>query len=163
MPTYRLQTVLEMRERAEEAAKQAFGEATRALAKAQAELERLEADLVKRREERRAKVAAYLDEIMAKGATGPTALTRMQRFEERLKAEEAEVALEIERQKDVVKTAQEHVELKRQEMAEAAKEKKAIEKHKEKWAAEVKKTRDDREQLAQEEIGSALFLARQRG
>ncbi len=86
----------------------------------------------------------------------------MQRFEERLKDEEAQVALEIERQKEVVKVAEKLVEEKRALMAEAAKELKAIEKHKEKWVAEVKHERDAREELNQEEIGNALYLARTR-
>jgi flagellar export protein FliJ len=163
MPTYRLQTVLEIRERAEEAAKQAFAEASQALAKAQAELKRLQEDLERRRQERKARVAAYLDEIMAKGVTGINGMNLMNRFEERLKAEEAEVALEIERQADVVKSAEKLVEQRRTEMAEAAKEKKAIEKHKEKWVQSERKARDDREQIVQEEIGNALFLARRRG
>ena len=47
-------------------------------------------------------------------------------------------------------------------MAEAAKELKSIEKHKENWAKERKAAREMREELAQEEIGNALFLSRQR-
>ena len=47
-------------------------------------------------------------------------------------------------------------------LTEAAKEKKAIEKHKETWAKELKRERDMREELAQEEIGNALHLARTR-
>jgi flagellar export protein FliJ len=134
-----------------------------ALAKAQAEQKRLEQDLERRREERKARVQAYLDEIIAKGATGINGMNLMRRFEQRLKDEEAEVALTLERQKDLVKDAQKRAEQKRMEMAEAAKEKKAIEKHKEKWVAQLRKERDDREQLVQEEIGSSLFLARTRG
>jgi hypothetical protein len=54
------------------------------------------------------------------------------------------------------------VEVKRAEMADAAKEKKAIEKHKDNWKKEVKKERDAKEELNQEEIGNALHLARMR-
>lgn len=161
MPPYRLQTVLEMRERAEEAAKQAFSEAVQALAKEQKELKRLEEDLERRKLERKAKVQAYLQDVMARGV-GANGLASMNRFEDRLKDEEAQVALDIERQKVQVKAAEKRVEQKRMEMAEAAKEKKAIEKHKETWAKQVRKERDAREELAQEEIGSALHLARTR-
>ncbi len=66
----------------------------------------------------------------------------MNTFENRLKDEEAQVALDIERQKDAVRQAEATLEVKRQEMAEAAKEKKAIEKHKDNWKKEVKKERD---------------------
>lgn len=161
MPAYRLQTLLEMRERAEEEAKQRFAEAMRELAEAKAEQKRLEEDLERRKEERAMKVAAYLEDIMQKGI-GASGMSQMNRFEDRLKDEEAQVALEIERQKEVVHDAEALVERRRAEMAEAAKEKKAIEKHKEKWTAQVRKERQGREDLAQEEIGNTLFMMRNR-
>jgi hypothetical protein len=61
-----------------------------------------------------------------------------------------------------VKVAEKLVERRRQEMADAAMELKAIEKHKENWLKQVKYERQQREELNQEEIGNALFLARQR-
>lgn len=161
MPQYRLQTVLEMRERAEEEAKQAFAQAMVALKKAKDALLVLEDDLKKRQQERKAKVRAFMDEVMAKGVrTG--GLSSLNRFEERLKDEEELVKLEIERQKDVVAEAERVLEARRVDMAEAAKEKKAIEKHKETWAKEVKHARELREDLVQEEIGNTLHLARTR-
>jgi len=161
MPPYRLQTVLEMRERAEEEAKQAFSEATQALVKARGELKRLEDDLETRKRERKAKVQAYLQEVMAKGV-GASGLATMNRFEDRLKDEEAQVALDIDRQKEAVKDAEDFLEQRRHEMAEAAKEKKAIEKHKENWTAQIRKERQGREDLTQEEIGNTLYLMRNR-
>jgi flagellar export protein FliJ len=161
VPPYRLQTLLEMRERAEEDAKQAFSAAMRALAKEQAELKRLQEDLETRKRERKAKVAAYMQEVMAKGI-GAGGLAGMNRFEDRLKDEEAQVALDIERQKEQVKVAEKLVETRRGEMAEAAKEKKAIEKHKENWQKQVRHERQQKEEMNQEEIGNALHLARTR-
>jgi flagellar export protein FliJ len=161
MPPYRLQTLLEMRERAKEEAEQAFSAAIKALEKEKVELKRLEDDLEKRKAERKQKVMAYLNEVMAKGS-GINGMNMMSRFEQRLKDEEAQVALDIERQKETVKVAERFVENKRREMAEAAKELKAIEKHKETWQKQVKAERQQREELTQEEIGSALFQARQR-
>ncbi len=161
MPQYRLQTLLEMRERTEEDAKQAFADAMKALAKEQEALKTLEVDLARRKEERKAKVQAYLAEVMKKGI-GAGGMAQMNRFEQRLKDEEAQVALDIERQKENVRQAEKLVEERRAEMAEAAKEKKAIEKHKDNWKAEVKKERDAREDLATEEIGNTLHLQRQR-
>jgi flagellar export protein FliJ len=161
MPPYRLQTLLEMRQRAEEEAKQAFSEAVRAHAREKEKQRQLEEDLETRKRERKAKVQAYLQEVMAKGA-GINGMNQMYRFEQRLKDEEAQLALDIERQKDVVREAERKVEQRRAEMAEAAKELKAIEKHKEKWAKQVKDERAMREELVQEEIGSALYLARSR-
>lgn len=161
MPPYRMQTLLEIRERAEEDAKQAFSAAVQALHKEQQELKRLAEDLERRKKERAQRVEEYLQNILKKG-TGVAGMNGMYRFEARLKDEEAQVALDIERQKLAVKTAERLVEQRRQEMAEAAKELKAIQKHKEKWAKEVKREREIREDLAGEEIGNALFLARTR-
>ncbi|MBN1208244.1 MAG: flagellar assembly protein FliH [Myxococcaceae bacterium] len=161
MPPYRLQTLLEMRERAKEEAEQAFSAAVKALEKEKVELRRLEQDLERRKAERKEKVRAYLNEVMAKG-TGINGMNMMNRFDQRLKDEEAQVALDIERQKEAVTVAERLVEQRRREMAEAAKELKAIEKHKENWQKQVKYERQQREDLNQEEIGNALFLARQR-
>ena len=162
MPPYRLQTVLEIRERAEEAAKQAFSEAVVALVKEQKELKRLEEELEKKKLERKTKSAAYFKEVMAKGMSGASGMTMMSRFDERLKDEEAQIGLEIERQKEAVKAAETVMETKRLELTEASKDLKAIEKHKDKWKKQIKAERDAREDLAGEEIGNALFLARLR-
>jgi hypothetical protein len=161
MPPYRLQTLLEIRQRAKEAAEQAFSEAVREVTKQEKEQKRLEDDLVARKADRKRKVDLYLQEVMAKG-TGVAGMNSMNRYEARLKDEEQQVALDIERQKEVVKRAQRVQEEKRLEMVQAAMDLKAIEKHKEKWQKEVKAARDAREELVQEEIGNALHLARSR-
>jgi flagellar export protein FliJ len=161
MPQYRLETLLDMRARAKEEAEQAFSAAIKALEKEKQELKRLEDDLARRKAERKQKVMAYLNEVMAKGG-GINGMNMMNRFEQRLKDEEAQVALDIERQKEAIKVAEKLVEQRRREMAEAAKELKAIEKHKENWKKQVRYERQQREEMTQEEIGSALFQARQR-
>ena len=162
MPPYRLQTLLEMRERAKKEAEQAFSDAVKALEKERLELQRMEEELVTRKAERKQKVMAYLQQVMAKGNAGVSGFNQMNRYEERLKDEEAQLALEIERQKEAVRNAEKLVEQRRWVMAEAAKELKAIEKHKENWKKAVKAERDAREDLSQEEIGNTLFLMRQR-
>ena len=161
MPPYRLQTLLEMRETAEEEAKRAFSDAVRALTKEQEALKKLEDDLERRKIERKAKVQTYMEEVMKRGVFA-TGMTQMNRFEQKLKDDEAQVGLDIERQKETVRQAELHVEAKRVEMAEAAKDKKAIEKHKDTWTKQVKKVAQDREDLQQEEVGNALHLARTR-
>lgn len=161
MVAYRLQTLLEIRERAEEEAKKAFSEASQALAREQKKQRQMEESLEQRQKERKAKIAEYMAEVMSKGS-GVGGLGNLSRYEARLKDEEAQLALAIEQQKDVVIEAEQWVEVKRKEMAHAAMEKKAIEKHKEKWAKAVRAERDMREELSQEEIGNALHLARQR-
>ena len=160
-PQYRLETVLELRKRAEEAAKQEFAEAIRAVAEAKAELQRLIDDLAKRKADRKKKVDAYLKEMMAKGM-GAMAVQGMGSYEKRLRSEEDEVAAQIELQKEKVAEAEAFAEQKRAVLAEKAKDVKAIEKHKEKFLKQKKVERDAREEVAGEEIGNALFLARQR-
>ena len=160
-PQYRLETLLEIRKRAEEEAKNAFAAAQRALAEARLEQKRLEDDLARRKAERKQKVKQYLDDLMAKGK-GALAVQGMGAYEKRLRAEEDEVAATIEDQKLVVAEAEAEVERKRALMAEAARETKAIEKHKEKFLKQKKSESDAREDLNTEEIGNALFLARQR-
>lgn len=158
---YRLETVLELRRRAEDEAKHAFADAQKALAAAQQELQRMEKDLERRQRERKAMVDAYLQELMAKGM-GVKAVQEMGRYERRLRDEEEELARQIEAQKRVVEQCRAEVERKRMALAEAAKEVKAIEKHKEKFLAQVRAEREMREDLASEEIANAQFLARQR-
>ena len=99
--------------------------------------------------------------MTAKGG-GINVFQQMGRFEQRLKDEEAQFALDVERQKEVVVQADKLVEQRRAEMAEAAKEKKAIEKNKEAFLKQVRAERMAKEELNQEEIGNALHLQRTR-
>jgi flagellar export protein FliJ len=161
MPPYRLQALLDIRMKAEDAAKDAFSAAVKAHEKEKKILATMQQDLENRKVERKAKVQAFLQEVTAKGG-GIAGFQQMGRFEQRLKDEEAQVALDIERQKESVVQAEKLVEQRRAEMAEAAKERKAIEKHKEEWAKQIRKERMQKEEMNQEEIGSVLHLARVR-
>ena len=161
MPPYRLQVLLDIRTKAEEAAKDAFAEALKASEKEKKQLVTMNQTLERMKVERKAKVQAFLQEMTAKGG-GISGFQQMGRFEQRLKDEEAQYMLDIERQKEVVTQAEALVEQRRAEMAEAAKEKKAIEKNKETWAKEVKAERQKKEESNQEEIGAVLHLARTR-
>jgi flagellar export protein FliJ len=161
MPPYRLQVLLDIRIKAEEEAKEAFSVAVKALEVEKKKLASMQQDLEDRRVSRKAKVAAFLTDVTKKGG-GILGFQQMNRFEDRLKDEEAQLALEIERQKEAVTGAQKRVEQRRQEMAEAATERKAIEKHKETWAKQVRFERQQKEEMNQEEIGGVLHLARRR-
>jgi len=161
MPPYRLQALLEIRTKAEDEAKDAFSAAIKESEKEKKQLASMIATLEKMKVERKAKVQAFLQEMTAKGG-GISGFQQMGRFEQRLKDEEAQFALEVERQKEVVIQAEKLVEQRRAEMAEAAKEKKAIEKNKEAWAKQVRAERMAKEEMNQEEIGNVLHLQRQR-
>ncbi|MCL2625536.1 MAG: flagellar assembly protein FliH [Cystobacterineae bacterium] len=162
MPAYRLQTLLEMRERAEEAAKQAFSEAMRFFHDQKEILETMRSDLTRRQQERKEKVLAYRTSVLSR-AVSSNAFEQIERFEQRLRDEEAKLELEIGAQEGNVERARQRMEQRRMEMAEAAKEKKAIEKHKEQWVKQVRYERQMREELLQEEIGNTLHLQKQRG
>lgn len=161
MPAYRLQALLDIRTRAEDEAKEAFSAAVKAAEKEKQALAGMQKDLERKKVERKAKVAAFLQEMTAKGG-GISGFQQMSRFEQRLKDDEAQLALEIERQKEIVVQAEKLVEQRRAEMADAAKEKKAIEKHRDNWKAEIRKERMAKEEMNQEEIGNTLHLQRVR-
>ena len=161
MPPYRLQVLLDMRIKAEEEAKDAFAAALKAAEQEKKQLVTMQQTLEKMKVERKAKVQAFLQEMSAKGG-GVSGFQQMGRFEQRLKDEEAQYALDIERQKEVVTQAEKLVEQRRAEMADAAKERKAIEKNKEAFLKQVKTERQAKEEMNQEEIGAVLHLARTR-
>jgi flagellar export protein FliJ len=159
---YRLQTVLDLRDRAEQAAKEELAGALHAMAACQAQLKRLEEDLARRKADRAQKVAQHLQQCLRRGS-GAAAMQTMSRYEKRLRDEEAEVAEAIVVQRARVDEAEEEVEARRAELALATREKKAVEKHKEGWARQVRTDRDRKEEQAGEEVGNALFQARRKG
>ncbi len=161
MPPYRLEALLDIRTKAEDAAKDAFSAAVKDAEAQKRQLAQMVQQLERLKVERKAKVQAFLDEMTAKGG-GINGFQQMGRFEQRLKDEEAQFSLEVERQKEVVVQADKLVEQRRAEMAEAAKEKKAIEKNKETFLKQVKAERMAKEELNQEEIGNTLHLQRTR-
>lgn len=161
MPPYRLQALLDIRTKAEEDAKDAFSAAVKEAEKEKKQLATMQQTLERMKVERKAKVQAFLNEMTAKGG-GINGFQQMGRFEARLKDEEAQQALEVERQKEVVTQAEKLVEQRREEMATAAMEKKAIEKNKEAFLKQVKAERQAKEEMNQEEIGNVLHLQRMR-
>jgi flagellar export protein FliJ len=159
--SYRLETLLELRRRAEDEAKNEFAEAQKELAAERSLLQRLQDDLKRREQERRRKMAEYYNELLTKGKDA-LAMQGIGVYEKRLIAEEVELQERIQRQQQRVAEAEAKAECKRKALAEAAKAVKSIEKHKEKFLKRKKAEREAREDLAGEEIGNALFLARQR-
>src|SRR5688572_18613385 len=101
MPPYRLQVLLDMRIKAEDEAKDAFSAALKAHDKEKKTLASMIEQLERMKVERKAKVQAFLEEMTKKGG-GINGFQAMGRFEQRLKDEEAQFALDVERQKEVV-------------------------------------------------------------
>ena len=150
-----------MRIKAEDEAKDAFSAALKAADKEKKQLASMIEQLERMKVERKAKVQAFLEDMTKKGG-GISGFQQMGRFEQRLKDEEAQFSLDVERQKEVVIQAEKLVEVRRQEMANAAMDRKAIEKNKETWQKQVKAERQAKEELNQDEIGQTLHLQRTR-
>ena len=70
--------------------------------------------------------------------------------------------MEIEKQQDAVRAAERVVEDKKKAMIEATQQFKALEKHKEKWTAEVKREMQIKEEDNLEDIAQTIFIKRQR-
>lgn len=161
MPRYRLQTLVEIRTRAKESAEEVYAQAVKALLAERKTLGQLEEDLRGQRAERKRKARAFLQGVMNKGA-GAAGFEQRHRFEERLKEQEAHLALAIARQQEAVERAAAEVEVRRHQMGQAARELRAIQKHQEKWARQARLEQEAREELARDEIAHALHLMRSR-
>lgn len=156
MPQYRLQALLEIRERAKKEAEEAFAEAMQMLAEEQARLrqeeenlERMIADRHRRREDYARKLAS--------GEMKVTDQSNAYRFIERLKEKEVEQQTVIDAQKEQVREAEKEVKRAQDALVLATQELKALEKHKEKWLEEVRRERMLREENTMDEIGQAIF------
>lgn len=156
MAKYRLQALLEIRERAEEEAKNAFADATRALREEEqalkdlgTELEEMIADRLRRREDYAQKLAS--------GEMKVTDQAAAYRYVDRMKEKEQEQRGRIDGQLENVRDAEKHLKLAQDALIEATQDLKALLKHKEKWADEIKKKRKIREEDNLDEIAQVIF------
>lgn len=156
MAKYRLQALLGIRERAESAAKQVFSDAQAILREQEEllksyeqELENMIADRLRRREEYSQKLASGEMKISDQSSA--------YRYIDRLKEKETDQKYKIEGQKESVRQAEMEVKRAQDALIIASQELKALLKHKEKWAAEIKKKRDQREDDEMDEIGQTIY------
>lgn len=156
MPPYRLQALMEIRQRAEEEAKEAFANAMSALAREKQTLKDLEDELQRMIEDRKRRRTEYSQKL-ASGEMKVTDQSAAYRFIERLKEREAEQQTRIDGQRENVRDAEKAVKRAQDALIVATQDLKALEKHKEKWAAEVKRDRMMREEDMMDEIGQTIF------
>ncbi len=156
MAKYRLQALVEIRERAEEEAKNSFAEATQALRaeedtlkELEDELEAMIADRLRRREDYAQKLAS--------GEMKVTDQAAAYRYIDRMKEQEQEQRGKIDGQRENVRDAEKHLKLAQDALIEATQDLKALEKHKEKWAAAIKKKRQLAEEDNLDEIAQVIF------
>jgi len=160
-PEYRLQTLLELRERKKDEAEQALGQALAAHKREvdkqkemQVELERM----VARREQRKRDYAekAMRGEMSAQDVVGANT------FIERLKEQEDAQKGAIEAQQAVVAQKLQEVDAARASLLKATQEQKALDKHKEKFVDEWKKEQAAKEEEVMDELAQQIFLRNER-
>lgn len=161
MADYRLQTLLGMRERAEQDAKDAFGLAQAALREQERKLKEHEDELQRMVEDRKRRREDYSKKL-ASGEMKVTDQSAAYRYIERLKDRETEQKFKIEAQREQVRNAEKDLKRAQDALIVATQDLKALEKHKEKWAAELKKERALREEDQLDEIGQVIFTQAQK-
>ena len=151
---YNLQRLLEMRERARDQAAIYLGECKRQLAFAENELEKRKKSV----EECRREQIKIQNALTGKSNAGIKAneIVRFRQYLIDLREKETLLLKAVEDQKAVIAREEKKVEKAFDELAESAKELKVIEKHRENWQIENKKTAERREQKSNDETGAIL-------
>ncbi len=156
---YRLQTVLNIRNRAKDEAARFVALRLEQLANAEEELLNRQRSLqtcYEKQNQARTAMNAQLDKgIQAKGVVTHRV------FLKDLREREIELKTAVEQQKSAVKRAETEVETAREKLAEAAKEFKAIEVHKENRQSAERREQNRRDQKISDEIGSILHGRRE--
>lgn len=152
---YRLQTVLEIREKAKKDAAQIVAVRRQQLAAAEAELERcqqaVQANLKRQRNQQT---------LMFSEMDGGAQIKQISAYRTHLadlREQELDLRAAVVKQELVVEKAQAEVEKALEFLAEATKEMKVIEKHKETWRINLKKESERKEQKLNDEIGAILY------
>jgi hypothetical protein len=162
MPAYRLQIVLDQREAEKKKKEEQLAETQKALREERKKLEELEEERRQVDVRKEAATAEFHARMMKPGCSIAEEADRHDWYQKSQDAEAARIDGEIQGQKQAVRRAEQRVEDARMELQQAATELQAMEKHKEKWSKEVKREIAEKEQLQQEEIGEAMWLAQRR-
>lgn len=156
---YRLQIILDKRQKLKE-------DAEKLLADAQKELEgerTKEKECVQAVEDAKQKKENAKIELNQKIMEGKLSIEKVRMGKDHLKSLDFEIKKaqeKLEQQRERVKEAEAFVEQRRSELVEKTKDYQAIEKHKEKWVQNVKREIETAEQNEQEEVGNVLFVQR---
>ncbi len=156
-PEYRLQVLLEMRQRKKEEAEKGLGAA---LAAHKAELDKqqqMEAELARMVQKREQRKREYSEKAM-RGAMSARDVAGAQTYLERLEEQEDVQKGAIEAQKGVVAERQREVDAARAALVKATQELKALEKHKEKFVDDWKKEVQAKEEEVMDELAQQIFL-----
>lgn len=162
MSTYRLQTLLEIRERAEEEAKENFARAQQMLNQEQQYLAQLEQELEDMIAERNRRRREYADKLAA-GEMKISEQSGANRYIARMKEAEGEQQTRIDSQKEQVREAEKYAQQMQHALIIASQELKALQKHKEKWQEERRRERMMKEEEMLDEIAQTIHLQKSRG
>ncbi|MCB9654204.1 MAG: hypothetical protein H6729_08770 [Deltaproteobacteria bacterium] len=155
MAEYRLQALLQIRERAEEQAKEAFARAVQQVREEEAFLKELEGELQRMIEDRHRRRKEYSDKL-ASGQMKILDQAAASRFVERLKELEAEQQGRIDGQRDTVREAEKLAKRAQDALIAASQDLKALVKHKEKWAEERRRERMMKDEEMLDEIAQTI-------
>ena len=157
MPEYRLQALLEMRQRAEKEAQDQLAAEKKKLIAEQQKLQEL-------KDQKQQMIQARLarrDELTQKMRAGQMSVQKIQeeyRFLDRMAQEITAMDDVIYRQEQAVKAQELEVQHALEVLVEKSKELKALEKHKEKWLKEWKAEQARKEADRMDEVGQTIFM-----
>ncbi len=158
MAQYRLQVLIDLRERAKVEKEEALAQTKKMLQMEQQKLEDLRKQLQDMCESRDQKHQEFMEKTQS-GEIGINGYLQAERYLKRVDEQIVEFEeTEIKEQEKRIVFAEQEVEWAFEEMLAAMQEFKALEKHRENWAAEVKKERKKKEADNQEEIATTIFL-----
>lgn len=160
-PDYRLQALLKVRELKKEDAERALGERMAALRAEQKRQREMEEELERMIAKRDQRMREYAEKSM-RGQMSAQEVVGANVYIERLKEQEEAQKNAIEGQKSVVAQKQAEVDAARQVLVVATQELKALEKHKEKWAAQVKRELEAKQEEAMDELAQTIYLGREK-
>ncbi|MFH1874121.1 MAG: flagellar assembly protein FliH [Pseudomonadota bacterium] len=155
---YRLQALLNIKQRLKKRAEALLAVAIKSLEKAKEKLDKLKEEK-KEIVEKWEKARSDMKQKMADGAVVGKGNVHLN-YLRKLKEDEAEKEEEIEDQKEVVKEAEDKVKSARREYIDACKELKVMSKHKELWQKKVKAEISRREEKEMDELGSTIHQIR---
>jgi hypothetical protein len=157
-PEYRLEIVLEQREKKKKDCQQALIDAEKALVEEKKKLAALQ-EARRQVDVRKAKAADEFNQaLMRPGTNIAEEADRHDWYQKAQDAEAARIEGEIAKQKQQVRRAEGRVADAQLELQKASIDLEALQKHKEKWLKQIKREADEKEQNAQEELGEVMWL-----
>ena len=156
-PAYRLQVLFEMREKAKVEAEELYAEKKKLVVVEQKKLDDMKQtlkDMIQKRTDRKADYA----ERTRRGEYTVNQIQANDRHIDKMKQQEAAYQVEIDRQQERVVEAERVAEEAMNLVVKATQDYKALEKHKEKWAKQVKRELMMKEEEAVEDIAQAQYF-----